>query len=192
VNILYPVILGVPDGIQTLSPRERVKFLSGHARAALAMSANFSRASLDELKKDPDGVPLPSNGYFWSLTHKPLFVGAVVSARPVGLDIEQIKPFHPGMYKKVAVETEWTLSTGNRFFLFYRFWTSKEAVIKTHGTGLRDLLKCRVVEILDEKRLIIEYDGKPHYIEHRYFSGHIASIVETDSQVCWHLDRPPM
>ena len=115
--------------------REKVAYLSRHARAALNLSAEFSRIRLGKLVKDDDGAPLSSNGYYWSLTHKRCFVAGVVSDARVGIDIEEIKPRHRGMFKKVAVPEEWELLDADPFHLFYRYWTAKEAVIKAWGAG---------------------------------------------------------
>ena len=48
-QVLHPVILAVPATINDLKPKERVRFLSQHARRALALSAEKSRITLGEL-----------------------------------------------------------------------------------------------------------------------------------------------
>lgn len=187
MNTLYPVLLSVPKEKRQLSGKEKVIFLSRYARVALQCSAMQSRVRIGDLNKDSDGVPLPTNGYFWSLTHKPLYVGGVVSPHPVGLDIEEIKPCSQGLFKKVAHQEEWNLDDADPYDLFFRFWTSKEAVIKTEGTGIRDLLRCRVVEILDPKNLLIRFQEKIRHIEHYYFHNHIASIVKDQYKIDWRV-----
>ena len=62
---LHPVILAVPDAVKDLKPKERVKFLSRHARRALGMSAEKSGIRLGELEQDERNAPLPFNGTFW-------------------------------------------------------------------------------------------------------------------------------
>jgi len=89
-RIIYPVILAVPDAVKKLKPKERVKFLRGHARRAVEISAEKSRIPLGELAQDEHNAPLPFNGNFWSITHKPQYVGAVVAPSPIGIDIERI------------------------------------------------------------------------------------------------------
>ncbi len=193
MDTLYPVILSVPQTNRHLTGREKVIFLSRHARAALNLSANYSQAVLDDLVKDNNGVPLPSGGYFWSLTHKPFYVGGVVSPNRIGLDIEQIKPCSQGLFKKVAVDEEWALEDTDPYTLFFRFWTSKEAVIKSEGTGIKDLLRCHVVEISDENNLFIRFQGKIRHIEHCYFNDHMASIVKDNYKIEWRVlsEIPP-
>ncbi|MFO7965079.1 MAG: 4'-phosphopantetheinyl transferase superfamily protein [Desulfobacterales bacterium] len=176
-----------PERKRKLPPNERVVCLSRHARKALAVSAASSGVVLGELIKDADGVPIPSNGCYWCITHKPSFVGGVVSADPVGLDLEEIKPCHPGLFRKVAIEAEWELSNAGPYVTFYRFWTAKEALIKLHGTGLRDMLNCRVTHIPDDRRLALRYNSLLFEVEHVYFNGHIAAIIPGNPPVHWQL-----
>lgn len=187
LDTLYPVILGVPEEKQRLSGREKVAYLSVHARKALFLSAEFTGIELDGLEKDANGVPLPSGGFFWSLSHKPLYVGGVVSNRPVGLDIEQIRDITPGLFKKVARDEEWNLGGGRGADLFFRFWTAKEAVIKANGTGIRDLLKCRVMEINDKQNLAIRFQEQTWQIESIDFNGHRAAVVSNDHNINWKI-----
>jgi len=88
---IYPVILPVPPEARSLPPRQRVQFLSRHAREALQRSAERMEVELGPLEKDPRGAPLPFKGNFWSLTHKPEYVGGVVAPALVGLDLEQVR-----------------------------------------------------------------------------------------------------
>lgn len=184
-NTIYPVILPVPDNRKNLSGRGKVAFLSRHARSALALSASISQASITELEKDESGAPVPSNGYYWSLTHKSDFVAAVTSRSMIGIDVEKIRPCSASLFRKTAKEEEWRLSDTDRRFLFFRFWTSKEAVLKAAGTGLRDLACCRVVNVPDQYHLVVHYNDTDWLIEHRWFDGHIASIVANDCHIEW-------
>jgi 4'-phosphopantetheinyl transferase len=183
--IIYPVILAVPDKEQQLKGREKVSFLSKHARKALEISAKKSRIQLTDLKKDEKGVPLPFNGHYWSLTHKPEYVAAVIASTPIGIDIEKIRSCSKALFKKTARDSEWKLSDTDPFILFYRYWTSKESVLKTSGTGIRDLLTCRIISIIDDNHLVIEYRNQEWLLEHFYFDRHIASIVKNDFHVEW-------
>ena len=81
---LYPVLLAVPESVQKMPPPARVKYLSRHARKALAASAQISRITLGNLKKDQEGRPLPFGGINRSVTHKTEYVGGVVSRTEIG------------------------------------------------------------------------------------------------------------
>ena len=186
---IYPVILSVPPEVVDFKPRERVTFLSRHARKALEVSARKSGISLGEPKKDENGVPLPVDGTYWSITHKTEYVGGVVSIQPIGIDIEKIQPCSPGLYRKTATEPEWALVDQSKddFTIFYRYWTSKEAVLKASTAGIKDLLQCRVDQIIDDRHLKINYLDKRWCIEHHFFNDHIVSVVQNDVRIEWTI-----
>ncbi len=185
-HILYPVILAVPETVNALMPKERVQFLSRHARQALEMSAERSGIRLDSLEQDERHAPLPSDGTYWSITHKNDYVGGVVSPRPAGIDIEKISSRAKSLFRKTADDGEWALAD-RTFTTFFRYWTAKEAVLKAAGIGLRDLSKCRVTRVPDAKHLHLAYDGSDWLIEHHFFDSHIASIVKNDFSIEWTI-----
>ena len=185
---IHPVILPVPDDARDLPPPRKVRFLSRHAREALRRSAERLHVELGPLEKDPRGAPLPFQGYFWSLTHKPEYVGGVLAPSPVGLDLEKIKPCSEGLFQKTASETEWALASGmDRERLFFRYWTAKEAVLKTGGEGIKDLSRCTVREVLDDARLLVDYGGVTWPVEQIFFDGHVASAAVRGLRLEWAL-----
>ena len=189
---IYPVILAVPEEVVDFKPRDRVKFLSRHARQALTLSAQKSNMPLGELKQDENGAPLPSNDIYWSITHKTQYVGGVVAPAPIGIDIERIRECAPGLFAKTAGKREWALADPDKKPLrtFFRYWTSKEALVKTSGSGLKDLLRCQVTQIIDDRHLQIRYADRQWRIEHFYFDQHIASITQDTYQIEWELPLP--
>jgi len=188
-NTIYPVILMVPDEGRHLSGRERVVYLSQHARRALELCAEKSGIELKPLLKNRDGIPQPFDGYYWSITHKPEYVGAVVASRKIGIDIEKFRTFAKGLFRKTADESEWDLSTEDLDTLFFRYWTAKEAILKAAGTGVKDLLKCRIVKIVSSTKLIANYMDQEWEVGHLFFDGHIASVVENSFEVNWILSE---
>lgn len=190
---IHAVILAVPQRVRDFKPRQRVIFLSDHARRALALSAAKSRIRLGRLAKDTNGVPVPFDGISWSLTHKSGYVGAVVAPGAMGIDIEKIRPCARGLFEKCADKGEWALAGEEKksFKTFFRYWTAKESVLKAAGTGLKDLARCRVIRIIDADHLQIAYGRRDWLIEHRFFDGHIASIVKDDFQIQWTVIRDP-
>jgi len=183
--IIYPVILAVPNQKQQLKGREKVSFLSRHARRALEISAQKRQIQLGDLEKNENGVPLPFNGNYWSVTHKTEYVAGVIARDRIGIDLEKIRPFKEGLYKKAASEREWELSDADKIALFFRYWTSKESVLKASGTGIRDLLKCRIDRIIDDRHLVVNYREYNWVVEHFFFNGHIASVVKNNVDVKW-------
>ena len=183
--IIYPVILAVPNQKQQLTGREKVSFLSRHARKALEISAQKRQIQLGDLKKNENGVPLPFDGNYWSVTHKTEYVAGVIARERIGIDLEKIRPFKQALYKKAACDSEWGLSDTDKIALFFRYWTSKESVLKASGTGIRDLLKCRIKRIIDDRHLVVNYRKHDWVVEHFYFNGHIASVVKNNVDVKW-------
>lgn len=182
---ICPVILAVPNKKRQLTGREKVSFLSRHARRALEISAQKSQIQLGDLKKDKNGVPLPFNGNYWSITHKIGYVAGVISRERIGIDLEKIRPVKAALYNKTARESEWGLSNTDKAVLFFRYWTSKESILKASGTGIRDLLKCRIKQIIDDRHLVVDYKEQHWIVEHFYFNGHMASVVKNNVDVKW-------
>ena len=190
-HILCPVILPVPAEVADYKPKDRVIFLSRHARTALRLSAEKSSVRLGELVKDDNGVPQPFEGTFWSVTHKTRYVAGVAAPAPIGIDVERIRSFSEGLFKKTASEREWALADMEKDPLkpFFRYWTAKEAVLKATGIGIRDLLKCRVHQIVDDHHLRIYYERQDWRIESFEFDRHIASIVQNQYRIDWTVEQ---
>jgi 4'-phosphopantetheinyl transferase len=184
---IYPVILSVPSQNQGLKGRERVKTLSWLARQALEICARKCRLQLGALTKDAQGVPQPFDGHYWSLTHKPSFVGAVISLQKTGIDIEEIRSISDAMYKRVAGDKEWQLGGSRSQELFFRFWTAKEAALKAEGLGMAGLSKCIITRILGRTHLELVCQGNHYLIEHMYVKDHIASVVKNQLESQWTI-----
>ena len=187
MNTIYPVILPVPDKKRHLAGRDKVLYLSRHARCALKISAQKSDVFLGDLLKDENGAPLPFDGNYWSIAHKSEYVGGVVSSARIGIDVEKIRPCSESLFRKIACDREWSLADIDPFKLFFRYWTSKEAVLKAAGTGLKDLSQCSIACLIDSNNLIINYQNKKWFIEHLFFDGHIASVVKNLFNIKWML-----
>ncbi len=184
-KIIYPVILKVPEEKRALSGRNQVRFLKKYARQAVVASAQKTGSDFLIFEKDNDGVPLPSNGAFWSLSHKPEYVAGVISDSPVGIDVERIRPVQSSLLNRVVDDEERKLAGTISDALFYRFWTAKEAVLKAVGVGLKGLSQCKIHRIIDHTALVVFYPQKYWMIEHAYYDNHVVSIIKEDHAVQW-------
>ena len=184
-GVLYPVMRAVPDKVQTWMGRRHVLALSRLARAAARQSTRRAGGVLGHLEKNSDGVPLPSNGWHWSVAHKPLYVAGVAGPGPLGIDIEPVRPRNRNLFNKIADQREWRLGSEDEWHLFFRFWTAKEAVLKAVGMGLKGLSHCRVITIDDSCRLTLDYKGAPWVVQQNMRHGHLAAVASSDCSVQW-------
>lgn len=187
---IHPVVWPVPTAEQHLKGRDKVASLRKQARLALALSARYSQVTLGPLEKTENGAPIPSNGIYWSLTHKDRYVAAVTSRSPVGIDIEQIAPVSEGVVRRTAGPAEWDLAPARDLVLFFRYWTAKEAVLKVVGTGLAGLERCRVAAIVDDLHLRLSYEGRLWTVEHHWVAqDHLVTVTSDDVDIEWHVVR---
>ncbi len=185
---LHPVILAVSAADQRLMRRAKVEALRRRAREAAALSAQYGGFVLGALEKDDAGVPLPSNGLYWSLSHKERMVAAVVSPRPVGIDLERLAPMHSRMYDRIADAAEWALAPYKIEKLFFRYWTAKEAVLKAVSKGLTRLDRCRVQAIVDDDHLQLQYEQAVWGVTHYWVGGdHLVTVTSDHVALQWHV-----
>jgi 4'-phosphopantetheinyl transferase len=183
---LHPVILKVPPEIQAAKGRPKVQALSQLARQAAQLSAQRTLGRpLPDFPKDGDGVPLPMDGVYWSLSHKSTLVAGIVAQRPVGIDVEFHRPVKAGMHARIAAPREWGLAridaeTADITLsepLFYRFWTAKEAVLKAVGQGLVGLSRCRLTALPSDQRACLTYETDPWEVAQRWYGHHLVAVA---------------
>ncbi len=176
----------VPKAIQLLSGKEKVIALSLFARECVTASAVKSKLDANVFETDQSGAPLPSNGIFWSLSHKPGYVAGVVSRQRVGIDIEQLKPVSDDVFKRIVDPIE-SLHFVNqeKMLVFFRIFTAKEAVLKKERLGFKGLSKIKIHEVLDDTHLIVQYLDKKYQVENFYFDGGLASVTKENEDIEW-------
>jgi 4'-phosphopantetheinyl transferase len=181
---LFPVVMPVIEFEHKPRGKEKVDYLSQIARKALKLSAERSGVTLGKLLKDENGVPCPVNGNYWSLSHKPEYVAAVVSKDKVGIDIEELRPRDELLFARVASDKEWELK-GKSWDILYRYWTAKEAILKVIGTGISGLKTCRIISVPDENHVVLDYSGQFFLVEQLQYKNHIVSVLKDDNQIDW-------
>ena len=181
---LFPVVMPVIEAGYKLSGKEKVAHLSRIAREALRQSAEKSGVQLGGLLKDERGTPCPVAGNYWSLSHKPKYVAAVVSQNKVGIDIEEMKPRTESLFAHVASDEEWELKEKS-WDTFFRYWTAKEATLKVIGIGISGLKTCRIISVPDENHISLDYKGQVFLVEQLRYKNHIVSVLKNDNQIEW-------
>ncbi len=187
MKVIYPVVMAVPESVRALAAPARVVALSQAARQAAQISADRQGLTLGAFSKNAAGAPQPSNGLYWSISHKPDYVAGVVADVPIGLDLEHIRPIRAGMKDRIADADEWELYSGDTQISFFRTWTAKEAVLKAAGTGLSGLSSCRLQRVLSHTLMELCYKQQPVMVEHFYFEDHVAAVVKTAPATHWVL-----
>jgi 4'-phosphopantetheinyl transferase len=187
---LFPVVMPVIEAGHEPSGQEKVAHLSRCAREALRLSAERSGVRLGELLKDERGAPRPALGNYWSLSHKPKCVAAVVSNNRVGIDIEEMKPRTESLFAHMASDEEWKLKEKS-WDTFFRYWTAKEAALKVIGIGVSGLRTCRIISVPDENHIVLDYEGHSFLVEQLRYNNHIVSVLKDNHQIEWVvLDEP--
>ena len=184
---LFPIILPVVEVGHELPGKEKVARLSRISREALILSAEKSGVIVRELLKDENDVPCPFDGNYWSVSHKPKCVTAVVSKEKIGIDIEEIKPRSESIFSLVASDEEWELGKDRDWDTFFRYWTAKEATLKAIGIGISGLKTCRVISIPDENHIVLGYRDRLFRVEQLYYKNHIISVLEDDNEIEWTI-----
>lgn len=74
----------------------------------------------------------------FNLSHSGSFALCAVAERPVGADIEVIRPHHPNLAGRICSpeERNWLEHQADKTTALCQLWTAKEALVKYHGTGL--------------------------------------------------------
>lgn len=109
--------------------RERQKqcdrLASQQARLLCVAADMAARQLVGDWRKDDQGKPICQSGYL-SLAHSGDYAVAVYSDRPIGVDIEKIRPLSPALAKRLGGDlTE---------------WGKKEALGKALGVGVYRVL----------------------------------------------------
>jgi 4'-phosphopantetheinyl transferase len=156
---LEPTAVDLPAHIEILDQQERERmqrfhFAPDRARYAVA-HANLRRilgAYLHQpaaaLRFDANGFGKPelhqsesSSSLHFSLSHsRSIAVLAVANGRPVGVDVEEMRPIEPEVadsHFSASERSQLKQLQGDAWLLgFYRCWTRKEAILKAEGVGL--------------------------------------------------------
>ena len=102
--------------------------------------------------------PLTSHLYF-SISHCKAGIAVAVDDKPVGIDIETVRPANEDLIERTMSPAE---RVGMDDRQFTRLWTQKEAVVKAEGTGIYSFEQIQT--ILEKKDWHMETIEKDKYI----------------------------
>lgn len=127
----------------------------------------FAPQSLTVAYGDKGKPYIPHVPWHYNLSHSGDYAALAISDTPVGMDIQQMRPYRDALVKRFFSEDEAAayeslVSRDIQKTLFYTLWCRKEAYGKLKGTGLtEDVLKRNMLEDVDAH--LYEYGGIPGY-----------------------------
>lgn len=134
------------DRFESLNARARVDFLAGRVALKEALRRSLGCTDLDPLRicveNDESGRPtlIHHPHLHCSLAHSHGWGVGAVARRPLGVDVERIRPRSGSLLGHIADAAEIDLVAGGTARdpeLLVTLWTLKEAVLKGIGTGLQ-------------------------------------------------------
>jgi 4'-phosphopantetheinyl transferase len=111
-----------------------------YALLARAAARSWGWAELPSLARTPKGKPFFPDApeRCFSLSHSGSLALCVLDNRPVGADIERLRPHHPQLPQRICSpeQLEWFQQQDDPQRALCRLWTLKECRVKYEGTGL--------------------------------------------------------
>lgn len=113
------------------------------SRKLLAWAAEqvWGLAPLPALERGAEGKPCFPDfpQCHFNLSHSGTLLLCALSSRPVGVDIERVRPRREGLFRYALTQEEYDrfAALGGDWPAFYTLWTRKEAWCKYTGLGLR-------------------------------------------------------
>ena len=142
---------------------------------ARKLLSDYCKISPDDIiiTRDELGKPYTPNlkEVFFNISHSENFVAAVISDKPVGIDIEKLRILHIKASKKVCCDEELHYIFGKSkcdidfnkeqspdvIKRFLEIWTAKEAYYKCIGTGIKSP---KTFNVLSCSQKLIKFEEK--------------------------------
>ena len=137
-------------------PAKKLSVAAGMlARCGIARQFNVAPESIS-FRAGKNGKPYCDNyDIHFSLSHSENMAVCVISDKPVGIDVEKIRPVNPEVAKKCFTEKEqeYVFSDKSKTRArFFEIWTKKEAYIKRNALSLSDI---KSFDVLDDKSVYL-------------------------------------
>ena len=184
--IVEPVIIPIPPTEHPRSP-EQVSLQRAHARMALRQCALRCNAPTSGWVKDDRDVPMPNQGFFWSISHKQRYAAAVIAQEPVGIDVELIAPRPRELHDALASGEEWERMGDRSWRSFFGLWTAKEAVLKANGLGIGAFNRCQLTEVVDDRHLVLTMPDRTWHVEQFEHDGHLFAVTTPAAALSWRV-----
>ena len=137
-----------------------------------AVSFYLKRKYIGEYSLNENNKPISKKTYF-NISHSKEYVALAIASKPVGVDVEQIRP-----YRKELIDF-FSNESINDEESFFRVWTMKEAILKANGVGLNGNIKS-ISSFPTEG--IKEYLDKKYFVKQSKISNYIFSIALESSE----------
>lgn len=108
-----------------------------------------------DIKIGDQGKPYVEGGPNFSISHSRGNIAVAFSKADVGLDMEQVRPYHEKLPRRIFSKEEllWFEVRGETRIDFFTLWTLKESYYKFLGTGLPGFPNGTVFEKIGEWKL---------------------------------------
>lgn len=97
----------------------------------------------EDWQKEEHGKPYLANieNIHFNISHSGRMAMCAIDTKPVGVDIEKIKPYSDNVARRIMSAEEWRAFAvaQNKEEMFYKIWTLKEAYLKYTGDGISAL-----------------------------------------------------
>ena len=111
-----------------------------HALLSYAIKHRWGLEARPGIAHGEQGKPYFPNHpeYHFNISHSGRFALCALDERPVGADIEHIRPHHPKLAERIcsSQELDWLKEQPDKISALCQLWTCKEALVKYLGTGL--------------------------------------------------------
>lgn len=128
------------DYLIKINEKKRVQSLAVRALLMLMLEKYYPHLSVSALCVEKSGKPyLEGREVFISLTHSGDFVGCALSERPIGIDVEKIRPVSERLISRACTDEEQAYVAAGGTDSFFTLWTLKESYIKAQDCGFSQI-----------------------------------------------------
>ena len=161
----------VDESIFSLEDKKQLEqFTNEKVRREKTLSLYVKRKYIGEHYLNESGKPL-SKDKFFNISHKDQYLVFVIDEVPVGVDIEHLKPVKEGLINFIASEEEKMYIKDEQSF--YEIWTSKEAITKANGKGIKQKIDTIPSLPLND---IHTFEGKTYCNRTAVFKDYVITV----------------